>query len=49
MSKLRRQLETGKVWSAKDDMSPLDGLRRKVESSSECIVPIVCLAGVDVL
>ena len=35
MSKLRRQLETGHVWSAKDDMSPLDGLRREAESSSE--------------
>ena len=35
MSKLRRQLETGRVWTAKNDMSPLDGLRRVAQSSSE--------------
>ena len=34
MSKLRRQLKSGTVWSAKDDMSPLDGLRREVDVSS---------------
>ena len=38
MSKLRRQLETGMVWSAKNDMSPLDGLRRAVESASDVIL-----------
>ena len=35
MSKLRRQLETGMVWSSKNDMSPLDGLRRATESASD--------------
>jgi len=34
MSKLRRQLESGTVWSAKNDMSPLQGLRRAVEKAS---------------
>lgn len=34
MSKLRRQLESGTVWSAKNDMSPLEGLRRAAETAS---------------
>ena len=35
MSKLRRQLKTGRVWTAKNDMSPLEGLRRAAEAASE--------------
>ena len=34
MGEIRRQLRSGTVWSAKDDFSPLDGLRRAAERAT---------------